>query len=440
MKPVAAMVATAVLLLAGLIGPLGRSAAAAAQLDRAPDGVVRLDLTDMSPRLVTATGPDTLTITGTLVNTSDRPVEQLVARVQRSNPLATEGAIRDALDANAATDAVTPQFQPIADLLAPGASMPVRLSVPLRGAPTGGLALEQAGVYEILVNVNGAPAGGQRARVAAVRMLLPVQSLPPLDDTSSGVGSTTAAAGVPFSLLYPISAQPHRLPTVPGQRTLLDDDPLAASFAPGGRLAELVSAIAQVAPANSPVRAATCLAIDPDLVETAAAMRAGYDVRLADGSVRPGTGAEAAARWLDQLGDIARGGCVIALPFADADLVALTRGGLGAVATRAITDGREVLAEVLRITTPLPPVTWPADGAVDEPTLDAIAAAGDRAVVLSADAVVSGRSRLTRGHVGIAGTDLRAALTDPLLTAAARGTQPSAATVGIGEAATTTSP
>ncbi|MGI5126584.1 DUF6049 family protein [Pseudonocardia sp. CA-107938] len=445
MKPVAAMVATAVLMLAGLMGPFGGTGAAAAAaapaVDRVPGVSLRLDLTDMTPRVVTATGPDTLTIVGNLVNTGDEPVEQLRARVQRSNPLTTEGGIRDALDGNAATDAVTPQFQPIADALAPGASIPVRLSVPLRGAPTDGLALSQTGVHEILVNVNAAPVGGQRARVAAVRMLLPVQSLP-ADATGGRVGSTVPAAAIPFSMLYPISDRPHRLSTVPGQRTLLADDSLATSFAAGGRLNGLVSAIAEQAPPNSPLRVATCLAIDPDLVDTAAAMRDGYDVRQPDDTVRPGTGSDAARRWLEQLGVIARGGCVIALPYADADLVALTRGGLGAAASQAITDGREALTEpgLLDIPSALPPVTWPADGAIDEPTLGAITKAGDRALVLSADAVEQGRTRQSNGLVGIAGTDRYALLTDPLLTAAARAPQPPVAGVGIGEAAATTSP
>ncbi len=445
MKPVATMVATAVLLLAGLIGPFGEAGAAAAAadpaVDRAPGVALRLDLTDMAPRVVTATGPDTLTIVGTLVNTGTEPVEQLRARVQRSNPLTTEGTLRDALDGNAATDAATPQFQPIADSLAPGTSIPVRLSVPLRGDPTEGLALSQTGVHEILVNINAAPVGGQRARVAAVRMLLPVQSLP-ADGTSSRIGTTTTAAGIPFSMLYPITDRPHRLSTVPGQRVLLDDDSLATSFAAGGRLNGLVTAVSEEAPPNSPVRVATCLAIDPELVATAAAMRGGYDVRQPDNTVRPGAGADAARRWLEQLGVIARGGCVIALPYADADLVALTRGGLSEAATQAVTDGRDVLGdqELLQNPSALPPITWPADGAIDDSTLAAVTKAGDRALVLSADAVEQGRTRQSTGLVTIAGTDRYALLTDPLLSEAARAPQTPPAGVGIGEAAATTSP
>ena len=64
---------------------------------------------------------------------------------------------------------------------------------------------------------------------------------------------------------------------MPGEPTLLTDDELATSLAPDGRLGGLVAALAG-APVGSPVRDATCLAVDPDLVETAAAMRSGYQV------------------------------------------------------------------------------------------------------------------------------------------------------------------
>ncbi len=74
-------------------------------------------------------------------------------------------------------------------------------------------------------------------------------------------------------MLYPITDTPRRIPTVPGELPLLTDDQLAASFAPDGRLGELVSALAQSAPGGSRLRAATCVAIDPDLVETASLMR-----------------------------------------------------------------------------------------------------------------------------------------------------------------------
>ncbi|OLT17667.1 hypothetical protein BJF78_12865 [Pseudonocardia sp. CNS-139] len=211
---------------------------------------------------------------------------------------------------------------------------------------------------------------------------------------------------------------------MPGELPVLTDDDLAASFAPGGRLGGLVTALAQNAPEGSRLRAATCLAIDPDLVETASVMRqaAGYQVRRPDGSLVPGTGGEAAGRWLDQLAAVARSGCVMALPYANADVAALARGGLGALAGSAITDGRAVLDSILQVTS-MPGVTWPADGVADEQALDVMGGSDGRAVVLSADGVEQGRSQETSGVVPLAGgrTPQFAVLTDPLLTTAAAG-------------------
>ena len=296
-------------------------------------GPLRLDLTQLSPRVVTSTGPSTLTFSGTLTNTGDQPIDDLVIRMQRGNALQTEGAVRDALDGDGRADAITPQFTPIPGELAPRGQMPVRLTVPLRGAPDSTLALAETGVHELLVNVNGVPRDGRRARLAAVRMLLPVISLPPGPGRAGPVAPPPPPPATPFSMLFPITDTPRRVSTVPGEPTLLTDDDLAASMAPGGRLGSLVAALAADAPPGSRVRAATCLAIDPDLVETASLMRAGYQVQQPGGGPPvPGTGAAAAGQWLDSLAAVAKGGCVMALPYADADLVALTRGGLGELA------------------------------------------------------------------------------------------------------------
>ncbi|MFC4950319.1 DUF6049 family protein [Pseudonocardia sp. GCM10023141] len=447
MKPVAAVVAILVLLLASLLaGPFVATAAAApAPVD--DRGPLRLDLTDMSPRVVTADGPDHLTVTGTLKNTGTIPFDDLVVRVQRGDPLQTEGELRDALDGNSPTDAVAPNFVPLTDELAPGASIPVSLTVPLRGDRKLGLALTDVGVHEILVNINGTPRDGAEARLAAIRLLLPVLSLPP-DPSSDRPDTPASTPAVPFSMLYPIADVPKRLPTLPGEPVLLADDTLAASFAPAGRLGGLVTALAEQAAPGSRVRAATCVAVDPDLVETALAMKGtptapGYQFLGPDGVAVPGTGAAAASAWLDRLGAVARGGCLLALPYADADLVALTRGGLGTTAAAAIDDGRKVLASALGAAV-LPTTTWPVDGVADEPTLDMIAGAGSSAVVLSADGLEQNRTRRSSGVVPIAGTTspLTAVLTDPLLTLAAAGPDPTVPvrSAGVGAAALPSTP
>jgi hypothetical protein len=351
-------------------------------------------------------------------------VRDLVIRVQRGNPLETEGALRDALDGTARTDAVTPQFMPLPGELAPGAQLPVRLTLPLRGAPETSLALNATGVHEVLVNVNGSPGDGARARLAAVRMLLPVLQLPPDPAAPDRPPEATTGGATPFALLVPVTDVPRRLATVPGEPTLLADDGLAASFAPDGRLGGLVDALARNAPADSRLRQATCLAIDPELVETAALMRStnSYQVVGPDGTPVPGTGGAVAGQWLDQLASVARGGCVIALPYADADLVALTRAGMADRAAAAITDGREVLQGILQ-TPVVPDVTWPVEGAVDDATLAMAAQSGGRSLLLSSDAVEQGRTTRDSGVQPIAGGQRAqfTVLTDSLLTRAATG-------------------
>jgi len=419
---------------------LGTPAAAAAPALAVPaptaPGPLTLELGGLNPRVVTSDGPPTVTLTGTLRNTGDRPVTDLEIRLQRGQALRTDGDVRDALVGDGRADAATPDFTPLPGSLAPGDSRPVALAVPLRGAPTDGLALDQPGVYEVLVNVNGVPRDGLRARLAAARLLLPVLSLP------SGPQPRDAAVVPPvppdaadLTVLYPLVDTPHRLPTVPGEQTLLADDDLARSLAPDGRLGGLVTAFADGAPAGSPVRDATCLAVDPDLVATAAAMRQGYAVRGPAGTV-PGTGAEVAGAWLDELAAAARGGCVVALPFADADLVALARGQLADLGSMAVADAGTVVTEALG-TPVLEATTWPSGGVLDEPALDAVAAGGARTVVLDAAAVDGGATGETGGTVPLAvgESSLLGVLTDPLLARAAAA--PDAPTRAVAGAVTT---
>lgn len=409
MKPVAALAALVLLL---LVGPIAGPASASPS---PPAPLLRLDVEELGPRVVTSDGPAVLSVVGTVTNTGDAPVSGLAIRVQRGEPLTTEGEVRDALRGSGAADGAVPQFVDLPGELAPGASIPVRLAVSLR-APSG-LALSRTGVYELLLNVNGTPDGGERARLAAMRVLLPVVSLPPVEGAVPSP-APRASSPVPFTLLYPIADVPHRLGTVPGEPAQLVDDELATSLAPGGRLYGLVDAVAERAPTGSPARAATCVAVDADLVATAAAMREGYEVRRPDGTRVPGTGAEAAGRWLDLLATTARGGCLLALPYADADVVALARGGLADLAGQSLTDGRTVLSDVLGVSV-LPDTSWPVDGVLDERALAAVAAQG-RAVVLSADGL-AGPDRVT-GVLPVAGDRPQlAVLADPLLTSAASG-------------------
>ena len=283
--------------------------------------------------------------------------------MQRGQPLGTEGAVRDALDGSAGTDAVQPQFVPLPGELAPGEAMPVRLAVLLRGRPDSSLALSATGVLRAAGQRERGAGDGARARLAAVRMLLPVLSLPP-DPTSAATPARrhrADASGLPCSTRS-------RTPTaaVHGARRADPAHRRRAGHVTGaGR------------PAGRPGRRAG----PPRWVRRCAPPPAwpsirtwwrprwrcasGYQVVGPGGARCPGAGAEVAGRWVDALVAAARGGCVLALPFADADLVALNRGGLGQLAVTAQTEGRQLLTDLLG-TPVVGQVGWPADGLVDE--------------------------------------------------------------------------
>ncbi|MBB6372916.1 hypothetical protein BKA01_000138 [Pseudonocardia eucalypti] len=388
-----------------------------------------LRIDSMEPRVVTSSSPAELTVTGVVINTGDQPVKNLQVRAQRGDRLRTDGEIRTALTGAAADDAVTPGFADVADQLAPGEQHPVRLVIPLRGSSTTSLALQRTGVYELLINVNGSTSGGGQTRLAAVRTLLPVLGLPAAAGATAAqnppVNPQPATKPTAITMLYPLADQPRRLPTGPGEPVLLGDDELATSLAQGGRLSGLVGALEVATPPGSPVRDAVCLAVDPDLLRTVRDMSQpdGYRVRGPDGAESAGRGAQSAKQWLDRLRAVAAGRCVIPIPYADADLVALSRAGLDDLARYATKDGARIATEILG--TPVRADTvWPADGLLDERALTGFLREGGRSVVLSADSVNhsgrgSGATTVAKlSNPAAAATGL---LADPLLTQAAEG-------------------
>jgi hypothetical protein len=409
--------------------PTPRPVALAASRPSAPPPTVgihlRLRVDSMAPRVVTSAGPPTLSVAGELINVGDQPLTDVRIRTQRGERLRTEGEVRTALSGDADSAAVIPAFIPVADQLAPGQQVPVRLNVPLRGSPGDSLALDRAGVYELGLIVDATSANGAPRRLAGVRMLLPVLGLPSVDGLPAE-GGTPDGKALRVSLLYPLADQPHLLPTGPGEPVLLGDDQLAASLSPGGRLDGLLTALETGAPAGSALWPATCLAVDPDLLRSVEDMSGGYQVRAPDGRETDGQGAAAAARWLGRLRKVAAGHCVLTIPYADADLVALARAGLDDLADYAVRDGARIASEILR--TPVRASTiWPGDGLLDERSLGNFLRVGGRSVVLSAEAVTaSGATNhpLTSGVAKVASADgsAMALLTDPLISRAAAGT------------------
>jgi hypothetical protein len=340
--------------LAVLTGPAGMPRAGANEPGSTPFVRVRID--QVTPDVVTTTSPPVVTVTGVVTNIGDRPVRDVMVRLEHAAAVNASAVLRTALDG--ATD----QYQSAADFLtvAPelerGQEVGFTLSAPLRSLAKPSLGINQPGIYPVLVNVNGTPDYGAPARLDNARFLLPVIGVPPdrADSLESAVAPDTSKP-VWVTMLWPLADRPRLAPGQPGGTIpvrLVDDD-LANSLATGGRLDILLSA-AEVATSHDvdpdgAVGRALCLAIDPDLLVTVNAMTAGYVVSDAsDGPAQrpgtpthPGTGQAAATGWLNRLRTLAHRTCVAPLPYAQADLDALQRvndPGLTAIATTSVGD------------------------------------------------------------------------------------------------------
>jgi hypothetical protein len=317
---------------------------------------VRVRIDRVTPDVVTTTSDAVVTVSGMVTNIGDRPVRDVMVRLEHA------GAVTSSVDLRTSLDGGTDQYRPAADFLtvAPelqrGQEAGFTLSAPVRSLAKPSLAIDQPGIYPVLVNVNGTPDYGAPARLDNARFLLPVIGVPPdTPDAVDGAVAPDTSKPVWLTMLWPLADRPRLSPGVPGGAIpvrLVDDD-LAASLATGGRLDILLAAaegatVHDVDP-DGAVGRALCLAIDPDLLVTVNAMTGGYVVSNSpDGPAQqpgtpthPGTGQAAATTWLGRLRALAHRTCVTPLPYAEADLDALQRvhdPGLSMAATGSAGD------------------------------------------------------------------------------------------------------
>ena len=350
-----------------LVAPIGLAPAPPADTPSR----VRLDVTSLSPRVVRT--ETTVEVHGRLTNTADRRIDNIEVRLQRGDPITTDARLREAMTQPPAAETVRqPQFQPVPQALDPGASTDFTVT-----ATVDELKLNQPGVYPILVNVNGRPAYGGPERVSGLNFLLPVLrgATPPV--TPSGV-----------TILWPVvDDHPRVLQQSLKTLALLSDDDLATSVATGGRLYSLLNAAKLAIGDNPAVASSMCYAVDGDLLATVKTMSDGYQVRTPDGQTVPGKGKDAAQRWLSMLRDQTTGQCVFALPYADADLSALSRAGDADLTAKAVERGLAKVAEVLQPVQPVQSILWPYAGAISQGALADIPAGTPVTVLANPDRI-----------------------------------------------------
>lgn len=371
--------------------------AAAGEPGSTPFLQVRID--SVSPDLITTTSEPTVTVTGTVTNVGDRPVRDVVARLEHAGAVTSSAGLRTNLDG--ANDQFQPvgEFTPVAPEMQRGQAVGFTFSYPIRSRTAPSLGIDRPGVYPLLVNINGTPDYGDAARLDDARFLLPVLGVPPeaadpAADTVADVVPPDTTKPVQVTMLWPLADKPRLAPGVPGGTTpvrLMNDD-LAVSLAPGGRLDTLLSAVEfATGPAVDPggdTARALCLAVDPDLLVTVNAMTAGYVVADApDGlgaAAHPGTGQAAAVAWLDKLRAMAQRMCVAATPYAQADLGALERIGDAGLKSAATGTAGDIVDQILGVTS-VRGATILGNGPLTAPAVDLLNDQGPTVAIAAAD-------------------------------------------------------
>ena len=361
---------------------------------------VQIHIDQVSPQVATTTSEPAVSVAGTITNIGDRPVHDLMLRLERAPAVPTSMGLRTNLDGDTDQYQAAMDFATVSPVLQRGQKAKFALSAPLRSAGKHSLDISGPGVYPLLVNVNGTPDYGEPARLDNARFLLPVLGVPPdpLDTAGDALAAVVApdtSKPVPVTMLWPLADRPRLAPGVPGGTipVRLMDDELAAALASGGRLDVLLAA-AEFATSHDvdpdgAVGRSVCLAVDPDLLVTVNAMTAGYVVSggvpgSPAGAAHPGTGQAAAVSWLNRLRALAHRICVAPLPYAQADLDAVQRigdPGLSATATSAAGD---VVDQILGIVAVRGATLIP-DGSLSRRGVDLLSATGNTVVIAAAD-------------------------------------------------------
>ena len=379
-------------------------------------GVLDLTVDAVTPQVPTVSGR--LAARVTVTNTSDSAVGNIMIRAQRAERLPGSSQARTVLAEPEATYAVATSFGDSFSLAA-GESATLTLEVALDVAAPAGLGVAEPGVYPLLFNANGRPDEGIDQFLAETRFLLPVRAddapedeegaegtdgpegesgaAPEAPETPDAARDDAPADPVPMSLVWPLATNVPLLPGETGeaperQRLILSDESLHEELGERGRLGGLLGALESelAGPAGPGLRQSTCVAVDPELIQTVDRMVDGYSVgdrrpspvesstRLRDSwgdadslDFTEGSGAETAAQWLDRLRAITRDMCVVTLPWSGAEINAVSATGDPDLAAEALSVGDGVVADILELE-PLAPVVLPPEGylsATAAPTL-----------------------------------------------------------------------
>lgn len=344
---------------------------------------VVVEVTTLAPRApVRADEP--FRVAGRLVNCGDEALSGLQVRLVTGERLSSRSQLRRAT-AEPVVGSLRLQAQDAqVGELGAGASTRFDVRVPVADLRLG----ERNGVYPLAVQARARTDGGQRGPVGLASTFVPWFPEGPVAPTR-------------VAWLLPLVDEPHR-----GPGAVMLSNELEGLVADGGRLSRLLlggrvgaaGACEQPVPtlgATAPEAPATdcrgetvplTWAVDPDLVHSVEAMTRPYAV-LVDGRRTDQPPSDAAVAWLASLRTAAAAADVLALPYADPDVVALSRTGSPLADDVALLQqlGTSEVRRLLDID-PVQTVAWPPPGPVTG-VVDTLAGSEGRALVVRSSAL-----------------------------------------------------
>jgi hypothetical protein len=334
--------------------PAGPAAAAASSdTARAQPWIA---ITSMTPTVAKPKGK--VTVSGMVANPTAASLADLSVQLWSSNlPVGTRQAMDNYLAGQAGA---------VLDAPVPSAQLTLPSRVPAHSAQPWSLTLDVAqvgmtkfGVYPLAAQLTSSTG----SELDAARTLLPFWP-----------GKSAARTVKPLSIgwVWPLIDVPQR-----GACAALLTNDLAASVAPGGRLATLLSAGRPADGRNAQLT----WAIDPALLSDVSVMTAPYRVGGRENCTggQPEQPSHSAAGWLSQVKAVTGQQDFFVTPYADVDLAALAHRGLVSELTHAFNDGHAVAQQILKRTQRATPDTvgqmaWPAGGVADYTVLEELAA------------------------------------------------------------------
>ena len=349
------------------------------------DAPAQILVTKLAPRA--PMDPDEFfQVKGTITNRGSQPLAGIRVQLRRGEALRTRGELATADQEEPSTGRlVGTRVAPEDEELAPGASttFDVRVRVALLRLSRAPSAI---GVYPLKVEVRARFGDEGTDTVGAVQTFVPwFPDGPPRGRTR-------------IAWVWPLVDQPRR-----GPREVMVDDQLARSVSRQGRLDTLLRAVAEgqrgrcddvaQGPPDAAPRPQTqacrgesvpvTYAVDPDLLYDVDAMTSPYRLQVTPKRTREVTETEPFRTWLTTLRDAVAGADLLALPYADPDVVALTAPDTGLadeVGRLQQLGSRE--AERVTGREPMRSVVWPPAGRLTRSAVEALSAGGASAALL----------------------------------------------------------